>query len=113
MVATAITTQVPTQAGLLQVANAAGDVSNHNSVVNDGHTFVVVENSDSVSRTCTLASASSSDSFFNRAGATVTYTLTAGQIKLAGPFAVNYWGPVLTLSPSNVAVKLAAYSLSV
>jgi hypothetical protein len=92
-----------TRAGVALVATTGDPVNNH-TIVNDGRTGVIVENTGStVSRTVTFHIRQTVDGF---AVAPRTETLAVGESQGFGPFDPNEYGSRLLIDVDNAELKL-------
>lgn len=113
MAATPLTSVVltHTSATLLDASNwSAGNAVDGNTIVNDGSTFVGLNNSGASSRTVNVRVTRQVDGLSIAATAR-QYTLAAGEIRIVklGPVP-DYSGSVL-FTPSHAEVKIRAYTI--
>lgn len=108
MVATAISVNHVVRAGITAVTGAASDVTNHNSVVNNGATWLEITNTGGASGTVTVKVNETVD------GISVpgrVYTVAAAGVVYAGPFPPSIYGGVLDLLPSAATMHIVPYTL--
>lgn len=101
-----------TRAGVAIGAGTAGDVANGHQFVNDGKSILVIQNTDSASRTAHVAVHSTPD------GQAVTpkpVVVAAGAYVIAGPWSVGDYGSLVLVdvdAASGVTTKLSVFHVS-
>lgn len=102
--ATALSLQsAPTQGSIEGITMSASDLAG-NTFVNDGRTALLLQNSDAAQQTCTITQIACSHGRTE----TETITLEAGELGLKAIFPRAEYGSTVTVTTSDVDVKLAA-----
>lgn len=104
---TAFTAAQASRAGTTLPAPTAGDVTNGNSIANDGRTILIVKNTNaaSTSRTITFATVRSVDGLV---APTRSETLAAGETQVFGPFPATDYGSTLAINVDNAELTIQA-----
>lgn len=106
---TAITVTALNRTGVADPAEATADVTNGNSVVNDGRTFLRIRNAHAtVAQTSTFITPGTVD---NLAIADRTLSVPATQTRTIGPFPVTVYGSTLEIDSTTVDLKYIVFSL--
>lgn len=92
---------------LVKPAPAACDVTG-NTVANGGNLVLEFNNSGASTYTVTVALTSTLD---GQSVTPITYSLTAGQTKVAAGWPPSFYGSTLTFTASNAAVTYVAYNV--
>lgn len=108
MAATPVTVTTITRTGIAPAAFVNSDNVNGNSVANDGRTWIEVSNTDTGPHTVAVTVAREVD------GQTVTpvsHSVVAGAQLRLGPFPIEDYGNVVTVTTNAALLKIAAYNL--
>lgn len=108
MVATPLTPVTIVRAGIAAPAGAASDNVNHNSVVNDGSTWLLIANTGGSTGTVAVAIAETVDGMAVPAR---SYSVAASAAIWAGPFPTSIYGRSLDLLPSASTMHIAAVKI--
>lgn len=102
---TALTAIQATRAGTVLPAATAGDVTNGNSVANDGRVILIVKNTNAAStaRTITFATVRSVDGLTNP---TRSETIPAGETQVFGPWPPTDYGATLAINVDNAELTI-------
>ena len=109
MARTALTPTQLTRAGTAPATTAALDATNGNSVPNDGHTWIVVDNTDTASHTLTVHLVGGTDGQGITPKTITVAASTTGQ--MFGPWPLDSYGTTLLLNVDDAQLKAAAYTL--
>jgi hypothetical protein len=100
---TALAATQASRAGTVLPAATAGDVTNGNSVTNDGRVVLIVKNTGASSRTITFQTARTVDGL---TAPTRVETIPAGETQVFGPFSPNDYGDTLAFDVSNAELTI-------
>lgn len=110
MVATAVPLTTITRTGAARTTPPAADVTNGNSVANDGATWLEVDNADTATHPLTVHFGRSID---GQVVTPRTYTIPASAVAYkVGPFSAGDYGQVMSVTADSVQLKIAAYRLA-
>ncbi|WP_217235454.1 hypothetical protein [Streptomyces sp. AC555_RSS877] len=100
---TAIAATQASRAGTVLPAATAGDVTNGNSVTNDGRVVLVVKNTGASSRTITFQTARTVDGL---TAPVRSESIPAGETQIFGPFSPNDYGDTLGFNVDNAELTV-------
>lgn len=103
-------TSINRQTGVAPATPAASDPTNGNTIPNDDHTWLELDNTDAASQTCTVHPAREVD---GQAVTGVDHTLEAGAKLRVGPFPVEDYSGQLAVNCTAATLHVAAYRLPV
>lgn len=103
---TQINATTVTRAGVAPVAGTATDTANGNYVVNDGSTWLEVENTDAAAHTLTISLSATVD---GQPVTARTYDMAAADKLKIGPFSRRDYGAHLQIDADSNLVTVAAY----
>ncbi|MGW1998486.1 hypothetical protein [Embleya sp. NPDC001921] len=98
-----------TRAGVQPGTPVVGDATNNHIVVNNGRTWLEVENAGATSRVLTINIAKTVD---GQTPAAKTYSLAAGAFRRIGPFPTDIYGASINVDVAHLDLKLTAYTLN-
>lgn len=99
-----------TRAGVVPPAATTGDVTNGHTFVNDGQSYITIDNSSGSTGTVTIAIAQLVD---GQAPASKTYTVPLSSTGYhIGPFPPSIYGSTVALTVSAATLTLRAWHLS-
>jgi hypothetical protein len=97
---------VATRAGVTVPTAVATDAANGNTMLNDGHTFLDVTNTDSSTHTLTIHLAQLVD---GQSATSFVRTITAGVSKRYGKFPVSAYGTKLLITVDSALLHAVAF----
>jgi hypothetical protein len=95
--------------GIANATPVTGDATNNHTVVNNGRTWIEVENTGASSRSLTFHITKLVD---GQTPAARVFTIAAGAKRRHGPFPVADYGTALSVDVAHAELVLAAYTLS-
>lgn len=98
-----------TRTGIAAATPVTGDATNNHEVINDGKTWLEVENTGASSRTLTVYITKLVD---GQTPPAKTYSISAGASRRMGPFPRDIYGVTLSVDVTHAELVLAAYNLS-
>lgn len=98
-----------TRTGIANATPVTGDATNNHEVVNDGKTWIEVENTGASSRTLSVQITKLVD---GQTPPAKSYTISAGAKRRMGPFPRDVYGALLSVDVTHAELVLAAYNLS-
>lgn len=98
-----------TRTGIANATPVTGDATNNHTVVNDGRSWIEVENTGASSRNLTVHITKLVD---GQTPAAKVYSISAGAKRRIGPFPVDMYSSALSVDVAHAELVLAAYTVS-